>query len=376
MRIAICLILVAINYAGTAQDIKIEYATKKVKNGKSDAGYTYDYVYNLLATRDSVFIFSENLEFGFSHSYMPEKVVYHFLGFSDDFKDRIWKKTELKPEAVQIRKTGKTKSLLNFLCDEYIISASTTSWASVYVTQQLPFKTLAYYPLHLGMDQALPAKFNFLLGNIDGAVLELHMGDSLNYNSVQAISFQGVVAKENLDWFNKSFVQDKLPKSFIKGFDSIKNKPLKEGDHVPAFTLPLVDGKVYNPDEWSDYVKVYDFWGIWCSGCVAEIPALNQIKHELKDEKVKFIAFTNDHTAYSANYQVKRPFTFEVASNADWIMRKFGVGSLPLTYIVSKDNVILYRMDDLLTERALGKEKYDQAIADFVSRVRKALAAQ
>lgn len=374
MRIAICLILVAINYAGTAQDIKIQYAAKYVRNGKSDAGYTYDYRYNLVATRDSVFVSSENLEFGFSHSYTPEKVEYYFLGYSDDFKERKWKKTELKPEAVQIRKTGKTKNLLNFLCEEYSINAS-TGRAIVYVTRQLPFKTLAYYPLFFGMDQKQPAKFNFLLGNIDGAVLELRMGDSLNYTSVQAISLHEGVAKENLNWFNKPFVADKLPKDFLKAFRSIKNKPLDKNDLAPTFSLPLVNGEIFNTAEWDGYVKVYDFWGIWCPGCVAEIPALNQIKHELKDEKVKFIAFTNDYTAFSANYKAKRPFNFEVASNADWIMRKFGVGILPVTYIIGKDNGILYRMDDPLIERSLGKEKYDQAIADFVQKVKEALDA-
>lgn len=372
MRIALCSILAVVGFSVIAQDIRIQYATQNVRNGRSDAGYTYDFTYNLIATHDSVFVFSENLEFGFSHSYNPDMVVYYHLGYSNDLTERKWKKSLLKPQSGQITKTGNTKQLLGYTCEEYVLRTKDIK-ATLFVTQQLPFRTLAYYPLFFGMSQEQYEKINFLLGGMDGAVLELRMGNDINYTSVQATSLTQIDAEKNPEWFKKGFISDKLPKSYTKAFISIKHKPLKEGDQAPAFSLALTDGQVYNPDDWKDYVKVYDFWGIWCPGCVAEIPALNLIWNEFKDERVKFIAFTNDHTAVSANYQKKRPFDFEIAPNADWIMRKFGTGTLPVTFIVSKDNVILYRMDDTLIEKALGAEKYEKALTSFREKIREAL---
>lgn len=373
MKTFLCLLFAVLSFSAFSQDVHITYSTKNVRNGKSEAGYTYAYTYDLIATGDSVFVSSQNLEFGFAHNYTPNVVMYYHLGYSGDLTERIWKKTTLKPRSVQLQKTGNTKQLHNYTCEEYIIQADAFK-ATAFVTQQFPFKTLAYYPLFFGMDQELYKKINFLLGDIDGTVLELRMGkDDLNYTSVQATSVDRIGATKIPDWFNKKFVSDKLPKRYTRPFTAIKHKPLNEGELAPVFSVALTDGQVYNPDDWKDYVKVYDFWGIWCPGCVAEIPALNLIRNEFKDERVKFIAFTNDHTAVSANYQKKRPFDFEIAPNADWIMRKFGTGILPVTFIVSKDNVILYRMDDTLIEKALGTEKYEQALTSFREKIREAL---
>ncbi|MBT0810108.1 redoxin domain-containing protein [Litoribacter ruber] len=61
-----------------------------------------------------------------------------------------------------------------------------------------------------------------------------------------------------------------------------------------------------------DEILIVNFWGTWCQPCIGEIPDLNQIVEDYQNEKVRFIAFSDEHPDKLGmfnfrNYNNKRP---------------------------------------------------------------------
>jgi len=61
-----------------------------------------------------------------------------------------------------------------------------------------------------------------------------------------------------------------------------------------------------------DEILIVNFWGTWCKPCIEEIPDLNGIVEDYRNEKVRFIAFSDEHPDKLGlfnfnNYKKKRP---------------------------------------------------------------------
>ena len=66
-----------------------------------------------------------------------------------------------------------------------------------------------------------------------------------------------------------------------------------------GFDIPVVDengftGEIFNPADHIGTVMVINFWGVWCSYCLDEMPTLDSIASDFGD-KVKVIAIHTDY---------------------------------------------------------------------------------
>ena len=67
---------------------------------------------------------------------------------------------------------------------------------------------------------------------------------------------------------------------------------------VPPFTLKTLDGKSVAASDLKGKIAVINFWGIWCPGCVREMPELQKlVKKYAKDEKVAILTINTDYDA-------------------------------------------------------------------------------
>jgi thiol-disulfide isomerase/thioredoxin len=154
-----------------------------------------------------------------------------------------------------------------------------------------------------------------------------------------------------------------------------RDKPMVSvGEELPAFKAYLIDGTEYDASEWKDYVKVYDFWGLWCPGCKMEIPVLNEIKKHFEGEKVKFIAFATDDIATLRHYKALKPFDYEIAYHADYVANKLGVYAYPHSFVVGKDNKLIYSKGKTLAEKFMEPEEFENEKQKFIESIEEALA--
>lgn len=65
---------------------------------------------------------------------------------------------------------------------------------------------------------------------------------------------------------------------------------------VPDFVLPDVAGTPRSSKEWSDSIRVVNFWATWCPPCIREIPLLVDIQAEYAGRGVQVIGIAIDET--------------------------------------------------------------------------------
>lgn len=79
------------------------------------------------------------------------------------------------------------------------------------------------------------------------------------------------------------------------------------GGPAPAFSLPARGGGEISLDEWKGQVVLVNFWASWCRPCLKEIPALQALEAEHRDEGFRLLLVALDEPDDYAG--VLQPFT-------------------------------------------------------------------
>ncbi|MCR4739948.1 MAG: TlpA family protein disulfide reductase [Lachnospiraceae bacterium] len=61
-------------------------------------------------------------------------------------------------------------------------------------------------------------------------------------------------------------------------------KELNEGDVAPDFTVELAGGDSLTLSDYDDRIVLLNFWATWCPPCVREMPAFENLYHDMGDE--------------------------------------------------------------------------------------------
>ena len=59
---------------------------------------------------------------------------------------------------------------------------------------------------------------------------------------------------------------------------------LAKGVQAPGFSLPDLDGKMVNLADYTGKVVLLNIWATWCPPCVEEMPSMEKLHQELKEE--------------------------------------------------------------------------------------------
>ena len=120
----------------------------------------------------------------------------------------------------------------------------------------------------------------------------------------------------------------------------------------------------------SDYlgkVVVINFWATWCGPCVEELPSLNNLAKQYKNELV-VLAISDERADTIKNFLMAFPdfhSNFVLANKSGKETQKmFGIKTLPETYIVNKKGI--------LVERIIGPQKWDSK--DWMQRIQNVIA--
>ncbi|MCC6548667.1 MAG: TlpA family protein disulfide reductase [Ignavibacteriaceae bacterium] len=96
----------------------------------------------------------------------------------------------------------------------------------------------------------------------------------------------------------------------------------------------------------SKEVTIVTFWATWCKPCAEEMNEFQKLLDSYKDAGLKIIAISTDNERSIAKvkpFMKSKQFDFTVLLDTNGeAMRKFGVQSVPHTFIVSGDGTILY----------------------------------
>ena len=121
------------------------------------------------------------------------------------------------------------------------------------------------------------------------------------------------------------------------------------GKGVPAanFTFPGLDGKMVSLTDFRGKVVLLNIWATWCAPCVAEMPSMQKLYQELKDEGFEILAVSIDESGVEAvkPFVEKHKLGFPVLLDTKGdIKALYQATGIPESFIIDKDGMIVEKI--------------------------------
>ena len=127
-------------------------------------------------------------------------------------------------------------------------------------------------------------------------------------------------------------------------FEPAGKARFKKGVRAPNFTLPDLNGKMVSLADYRGRVILLNIWATWCAPCVEEMPSMEKLHQELKNENFVILAASIDESGAD----VVRPFMKKhklnfpaLIDSAGILTRLYGTSGVPESFIIDKQGRIL-----------------------------------
>jgi peroxiredoxin len=126
-------------------------------------------------------------------------------------------------------------------------------------------------------------------------------------------------------WYGQIYV----PAEISRSLSHFRNDP------APEYSLMNLDGTPYPMESLEGRVVILDFFATWCAPCIAELPELDELRHEFEDsDDVKIVVVANDSggdtpeaiSEFIRERNLELPFAYDPEGKAH---SSFGFAGLP-----------------------------------------------
>ena len=127
----------------------------------------------------------------------------------------------------------------------------------------------------------------------------------------------------------------------------LKYSPLKRGHSAPNFTFPGLDGKMVSLADYRGQVVLVNIWATWCPPCVDEMPSMEKLYQELKEEGFEILAVSIDESGSEAvgPFVTKHKLSFPVLLDPRGeIKALYQVTGIPESYIIDKKGIVVEKI--------------------------------
>lgn len=118
---------------------------------------------------------------------------------------------------------------------------------------------------------------------------------------------------------------------------------LEPGSAAPEFSFTDINGKPHRLSDYRGKVVLLDFWGVWCSPCVAEAPKLAAIYKKLHERGFEVIGIhMGNEMPALRKFIAEKGMTWAQAIEEERgaLHRLFRVDGWPTYYLIGKDGTI------------------------------------
>ena len=126
-------------------------------------------------------------------------------------------------------------------------------------------------------------------------------------------------------------------------FDFSGTPRAKKGVDAPAFTLPGLDGSMVSLADYKGKTVLLNIWATWCPPCVAEMPSMEKLYQELKNEDFEILAVSIDVTGSNevAPFMKKHSLSFPALIDTQGTLKDlYQATGVPESFIIDKDGII------------------------------------
>ena len=123
----------------------------------------------------------------------------------------------------------------------------------------------------------------------------------------------------------------------------IRRPGLTKGQIAPDFQLKDIDGRVVKLSDFRGKVVVVNFWAMWCSHCVHELPDYQKLFDQYKnDPDVVILTIDNDQNPNDVPpWMQQKKFSFPVLYD-DGFVAKAGITAFPTTWFLDRNGNLAF----------------------------------
>jgi peroxiredoxin len=122
---------------------------------------------------------------------------------------------------------------------------------------------------------------------------------------------------------------------------------LGKGVLAPNFTLPDLGGKMVSLADYKGKVVLLNIWATWCLPCVEEMPSMEKLHLELKDEGFEILAVSIDETGAKEvlPFMKKHKLSFPALTDTKGATKSlYQTTGVPESFIIDKDGIIVEKI--------------------------------
>jgi len=113
------------------------------------------------------------------------------------------------------------------------------------------------------------------------------------------------------------------------------------GRPAPDFTLRDLGGQSVGLKDLRGQVVVLDFWATWCGPCRIDMPRIEALYSELKDQGLRVFGVNGEDTQVARGYLDRNGYTFPTLSDPGMaVSRLYEVSAIPTAVVIDKQGKI------------------------------------
>lgn len=134
---------------------------------------------------------------------------------------------------------------------------------------------------------------------------------------------------------------------------------LQVPDDLPELVLKDGNGKTVTLSSLKGKVVFLNFWATWCPPCIAEMPSINKLHHQLEgeDDMVFLMVDVDGKYIKSHEFMEKNHYDLPVYTTVGNIPPQFFRGSIPTTLIINKEGHLMIQHEGAANYADPGVEK-------------------
>ncbi len=116
---------------------------------------------------------------------------------------------------------------------------------------------------------------------------------------------------------------------------------------APEFTLPDLSGKSVSLQQFQGKVILLNFWATWCAPCREEMPDMQLLWEDLRDQGFVILALSADrgHQDAVARFASQLQLDFPILLDPDGEVRNaYEVIALPQSYLIGRDGRFSHKL--------------------------------
>lgn len=131
--------------------------------------------------------------------------------------------------------------------------------------------------------------------------------------------------------------------------DDVKNEssseevlPMQIGSIAPEFTLETLEGKIVSLEDYRGKIVLINFWATWCPYCVKEMPDLNRLYLENKEDNFVVLGIdVEENKSKVENFVKEGGYKFPILlDKTGKVAQNYLVSGLPMSVMLDEEGRI------------------------------------